>query len=246
MRAYTDFAKVYPLMMQDIPYDAWNKYIIKTLKKYGIRDGIVCELGCGTGEMTRRLSKAGFDMIGIDISSDMLEMAASYGDTDILYLNQDMREFELYGTVRAVVSVCDSMNYLTEDGDLLQVLKLVNNYLDPGGIFICDLKTPHFYRDILRDETFAEDLGSVYYIWDNHYDRESRINEYDMTFFFKNETGYRKSSEVHIQRAYTLREIRQAVNASGMELLDIIDAETKEEVTRKTVRINVIAREHGK
>ena len=131
MDAYTDFAKAYSLIMQDIPYDKWEKFILKTLKKYGIRDGLVLDLGCGTGEMTRRLKNAGYDMIGVDVSAEMLLRATECDSEGILYLNQDMREFELYGTVRAIVSVCDSMNYLTENGDLLTVLKLANNYLDP-------------------------------------------------------------------------------------------------------------------
>ncbi len=246
MKAYTDFAKVYPIMMQDTPYGKWEKYLIRTLKKYGIKDGLVLDLGCGTGEMTRRLKAAGYDMIGVDASPDMLDMASREDSDGILYLNQDMREFELYGTVRAIISVCDSMNYLTEDGDLRKVLKLSNNYLDPGGILIFDLKTPHFFRDVAGEETYAEDLESVFYVWENIYDRKTRLNEYDMTFFFKEDGLYRKSSEVHIQRAYTMREIKKEIKASGMEFLNAVDADTGKEVTKKSERIYIIAREQGK
>ena len=246
MDAYTDFAKAYSLIMQDIPYDKWEKFILKTLKKYGIRDGLVLDLGCGTGEMTRRLKNAGYDMIGVDVSEEMLLRATECDSEGILYLNQDMREFELYGTVRAIVSVCDSMNYLTEDRDLLTVLKLANNYLDPGGIFIFDLKTIHFFRDVMGENTLAEDLDSVYYVWENMYDKEARLNEYDMTFFFREGDAYRKSKEIHIQRAFTLGEIKKAVRQSGMELIDCLDADTKSGVTPKSERICVIAREHGK
>ena len=143
MEAYSKFAEVYDLFMQDIPYEQWCNYITDLLHKYGIMDGIVLELGCGTGNLTKRLASKGYDMIGVDNSEAMLEVAMEKERTNpqgILYLLQDMREFELYGTVRAVVSVCDSMNYLLEEGELEQVFRLVNNYLDPKGIFIFDLK----------------------------------------------------------------------------------------------------------
>ena len=246
MKAYSDFAKVYPLMMSNIPYEKWEKNLVRILKKNKIRDGLVLDLGCGTGEMTRRLKKDGYDMIGLDISEEMLLMACEKDDEDILYLNQDMRSFELYGTVRAIVSVCDSMNYLTEDGDLLKVLKLANNYLDPGGVFIFDLKTPYFYRKVLGNETFVEDLESVYYVWENEYDTKTRLNEYDLTFFFKNGDTYTRSTEVHIQRAYAMREIESAIKKSGMKLISLMDANTQGEVTAKSERIYVVAGECGK
>ena len=146
MSSYESFARVYDLFMDNIPYEEWCGYLTGLLEDQGIRDGLVLELGCGTGNMTRLLAGKGYDMIGVDNSVDMLEIAMEKKEEegqDILYLLQDMREFELYGTVRAVVSVCDSMNYITEEEDLLEVFRLVNNYLDPGGIFIFDLNTEY-------------------------------------------------------------------------------------------------------
>ena len=149
MEAYTGFAEVYDIFMDNVPYKEWSEYLISLLKEYGVSDGLVCELGCGTGKMTELLSMAGYDMIGIDSSSEMLSIAmrSRESDNDILYLCQDMREMELYGTVKAVVSVCDSMNYLLEEDDLLTTFQLVNNYLDPGGVFIFDMNTEYKYRD---------------------------------------------------------------------------------------------------
>ena len=173
METYGSFAKVYDLFMDNVPYEEWCVYITGLLKEYGVAEGLLLELGCGTGKLTRLLQQAGYDMIGIDNSEEMLGIAmqaeyekertdagetaaAACGGTDvqrqntkILYLLQDMREFELYGTVRAVVSICDSMNYILQEDELLQVFRLVNNYLDPGGIFIFDLNTLYKYREIL-------------------------------------------------------------------------------------------------
>ena len=170
MEAYTSFASVYDTFMDNVPYSEWAQYIRGLLLESGTEDGIVLDLGCGTGSLTELLAGYGYDMIGVDNSEDMLELAMEKrlkSGHDILYLLQDMREFELYGTVRAVVSVCDSLNYITDPEDLVQVFRLVNNYLDPGGVFIFDFNTDYKYREILGDCTIAEDRGTCSFIWDN-------------------------------------------------------------------------------
>ena len=142
MEAYTGFAEVYDVFQDNVPYEEWCAYVTGLLAEYGVSDGLILDMGCGTGSLTELLAKAGYDMIGIDNSGEMLQIAMNKSrdsGLDILYLQQDMREFELYGTVRAVVSICDSMNYIMEYGDLVQVFRLVNNYLDPKGVFILSL-----------------------------------------------------------------------------------------------------------
>ena len=249
MDAYTSFAQVYDLFMDNVPYDQWCRYITELLREYGIQDGLVLELGCGTGVLTRKLAAKGYDMIGVDYSEDMLEIAMDHRQEgeDILYLLQDMREFELYGTVRAAVSICDSMNYIVEYQDLVQVMKLVNNYLDPGGIFIFDLNTPYKYEEILGENTFAENRPEGSFIWENYYDGETGINEYDLTLFVREEEGiYRKFEETHYQRAYELEQVRRAVKEAGMEFVAAYDAGTHKPVRQDSQRIYVIAREKGK
>ena len=146
MESYGKFAQVYDLFMDNVDYEAWADYLEECLKSEGIGNGLVAELGCGTGTMTGLLAQKGYDMIGVDNSEEMLAEAAEKkmeSGQDILYLLQDMREFELYGTVQAVISVCDSLNYITDREELKQVFRLVNNYLDPGGIFLFDVNTVH-------------------------------------------------------------------------------------------------------
>ena len=216
MEAYTSFASVYDTFMDNVPYGEWGTYIHSLLCRYGVKDGLVLDLGCGTGTMTEILAGYGYDMIGVDNSGDMLELAMEKrlaSGHDILYLLQDMREFELYGTVRAVVSVCDSVNYITEPEELAEVFRLVNNYLDPGGLFLFDFNTEYKYREVMGDCTIAEDRGDCSFIWDNCYYEEEKINEYDLTLFIRegsddNGALYRKYRETHFQRGYTLEEIR--------------------------------------
>ncbi len=250
MDAYTSFAAVYDKFMDNIPYEEWSGYVIKLLRQWGVSDGLVLELGCGTGNMTELLSRAGYDMIGLDSSVEMLELAVGKREEnalDILYLQQDMRSFELYGTVRAVVSVCDSMNYITEEEDLLRVFLLVNNYLDPGGIFIFDLNTPYKYETLLGECTIAENREDCSFIWENYYDCEERLNEYDLTLFIKEEGGlFRRYQEIHYQRAYELSQIGRLLKEAGMELLAVYEAFTEQEPKEESERVYFLAREQGK
>ena len=246
MEAYSGFAKVYDLFMDSIPYEEWTDYVKELLAEEGIKDGILLDLGCGTGSVTELLAKAGFDMIGIDNSEEMLDIAMEKryeSGLDILYLLQDMREFELYGTVRGVVSICDSMNYILDDEDLLDVFKLVHNYLDNDGIFIFDMNTMYKYREILSDNTFAEDREESSFIWENFYDEEAEINQYDLSLFVQEEDGrYRKYEETHLQRAYEQKTVEELIKESGLELLHVYDAFTRELPAEDSERIYFVCR----
>lgn len=292
MEAYTSFAYVYDTFTDNVPYGEWARHIREKLCEHGVTDGIVLDLGCGTGTMTERLAGYGYDMIGVDNSEEMLELAMekkTESGYDILYLLQDMRGFELYGTVRAVVSVCDSVNYITEPDELEEVFRLVNNYLDPKGIFLFDFNTVHKYRDVIGDSTIAEDRGVCSFIWDNRYYEKEQINEYDLTLFiaedfnpmenayvsertadsedallseegagdledtmFSEEEGgengslYRRYTETHYQRGYTLAEIQELLERAGLVFIEAYDADTKETPNDTSERICVIARENGK
>ena len=292
MEAYTSFAYVYDTFMDNVPYGEWARHIREKLCEHGVTDGIVLDLGCGTGTMTERLAGYGYDMIGVDNSEEMLELAMekkTESGYDILYLLQDMRGFELYGTVRAVVSVCDSVNYITEPDELEEVFRLVNNYLDPKGIFLFDFNTVHKYRDVIGDSTIAEDRGVCSFVWDNRYYEKEQINEYDLTLFiaedfnpmenayvsertadsedallseegagdledtmFSEEEGgengslYRRYTETHYQRGYTLAEIQELLERAGLVFIEAYDADTKETPNDTSERICVIARENGK
>ena len=246
--AYGSFASVYDIFMDNVPYEEWCSYVTGLLKEYQVMDGLVLDLGCGTGSLTGLMARSGYDMIGIDNSGEMLQIAMNKRNAsglDILYLLQDMRGFELYGTVKAVISICDSMNYIMEYQELVEVFRLVNNYLDPKGVFIFDLNTEYKYRELLADNTFAEDREESSFIWNNFYDEEDKVNEYDLTLFVKEGELYRKFEETHYQRAYGLDQIQQAIRDGGMEFVAAYDACTRNPVQQDSERIYVIARENG-
>ena len=272
MEAYTDFASVYDIFMDDTPYEEWASYIMDLLEEYGVAEGdlpeaesarqkalavernVVVDLGCGTGTLTELLADRGCDMIGIDASQEMLNIALEKRERsgkEILYLCQDMRELELYGTAGAVISVCDSLNYLLEEEEMLRVFRLVNNYLYPGGVFLFDFNTVYKYETVIGDSVIAENREDCSFIWENYYDAEGEINEYDLTIFARtdNQDGediFRRFTETHYQRGYTLEEMRGMVEKAGMEFVRAEDADTRGEVREESERIYVIARECGK
>lgn len=250
MEPYTSFAEVYDIFMDNIPYGEWADYVCNLLKEYEIIDGLVLEMGCGTGSLTEILASRGYDMIGIDNSEEMLQQAIEKrqeSGLDILYLLQDMRELELYGTVKAIVSICDSMNYVMEYEDLVKIFRLVNNYLDPKGIFIFDLNTEYKYQEVIGRQTIAESREDCSFIWENEYDEESQINQYALTLFIRQEGElFRRYEELHYQRVYSVKEITKALLEAGMELIAMYDAFTREPVRENSERIYVIARECGK
>lgn len=259
MEAYTDFARVYDELMDDTPYEEWGVFLAECIQKYGVseplRDAVdvlesernlVLDLGCGTGTLTEILYAKGYDMIGVDNSEDMLRIAMDKREKSgagIMYLLQDMRKLELYSTVGTVISVCDSVNYILDSEELLKVFRLVNNYLYPGGIFVFDFNTDHKYR-LIGEATIAENRDDCSFIWENCYDEEENINEYDVTVFVEEKDGlYRKFEETHLQRGYTADEMRRIVEESGMKVLEMLDADTHKKVAEDSERVYVIAKE---
>lgn len=263
MKAYQDFACVYDELMDDTPYEMWSERIVSLIEKYGVskpeRDvedlldserNLVADLGCGTGTLTELLYQKGFDMIGVDNSESMLNIAMGKkeksGD-EILYLLQDMRELELYSTVGTVVSVCDSVNYILEEEELLSVFSLVNNYLYPEGIFIFDFNTEYKYREVIGNTTIAENREDCSFIWENFYDPQEELNEYYLTVFVQQEEDtFRRFTETHLQRGYTAEKMRHLVEQAGMKVIEMTDADTGTSVTAESERVYIVAREQGK
>ena len=250
MKTYENFARVYDELMDNVPYEEWADFLQTKLEGYGITDGLMLDLACGTGKLTTLMAQRGFDMIGVDSSVDMLQIARERACGKVescLYLLQDMREFELYGTVRAVISVCDSINYVTEEEELAQVFALVNNYLDPGGVFLFDFNTEHKYRDLMGESVIAEDRDDVSFIWYNEYDEEEHLNYIDLSVFVQEQGNlFRKFQEQHVQKGYTLDRMKKLLAQAGLTFLEAWDGYTAEPAREDSERIVIAARERGK
>ncbi len=225
---YSAIAGVYDKLNKELDYSLWADFLEESFKKYGIGEsGLVLDLACGTGRMTRELAARGYDMIGVDGSMDMLNEAYAAGGEGILYLMQDMRELELYGTVGATVCCLDSLNYLLDIKDLCKVFSLVYNYSDIDGLFLFDVNTPYKFENVYADNAYVlEDEGEsgegIYCGWQNFYDSETRLCDFYLSVFREDEDGrYFREDEHQRERCYTKEEIEQALCECGFELLGV-------------------------
>lgn len=208
---------------------------------------LVVDLGCGTGTLTNLMYRKGYDMIGVDSSESMLEVAQKKRDDkeyDILYLNQDMRDFDMFSTVGTVYSVCDSINYLLEDEEVIRTFKLVEKFLYPGGLFMFDFNTVYKYENVLADKTIAENREDCAFIWENFYDDEKRINEYDVSIFVSKDEPdmFKRYVETHYQRGYTLGDMHRFLNEAGLKVILVRDSDTRDEPTDESQRIFIVAK----
>ena len=246
---YSAIAQVYDKLNKDIDYAAWADFFERCFDKYlSEKPSLVLDLACGTGRMTREMASRGYDMIGVDRSVDMLGEAYSAGGEGILYLLQDMRSFELYGTVGATLCCLDSLNYLLEEKDLLKVLSLVHNYSDPDGLFLFDMNSQYKFENVYADNAYIlEDTddggGAIYCGWQNFYDRESRVCDFVLSVFTEDsDGGYIRDDEQQKERCYTLDEVKAALNASGFELLGVYSGYDFEQINETSERWYFVAR----
>ena len=226
-----------------IDYDEWIAYIEEIWVKFGSRPHLVLDLACGTGNFTIGLAGKGYDMIGIDNSAEMLSRARDKaGDKPILFSLQDMRHFELYGTVDACICMVDSINYLLEEDELSAAFGLVYNYLNPGGLFVFDINTLHKFRHVLGENSFSDVSDDDTIVWENYFDEETRINEYMVNIFAARSDGlYERHEEVHQQRAYEKDDIVQRLTQAGFDVLGVYDTLRFEPPTEESEKIFFVA-----
>ena len=204
--SYSYFARVYDLLTENVEYSRRADYICSLLSENGINGGLLLDVACGTGSLSVEMSKRGFDVTGVDISREMLCEAQNKmyeSGENILFLCQDMRYLDLFGTVDCAVCTLDSLNHLTSEEDLLKAFKSVSLFLEDGGIFIFDMNTPYKHREILADNSFVYELDDLFCVWRNSLCDDGVIVEINLDFFEKSEgEDYKRYSESFSEKAY--------------------------------------------
>jgi SAM-dependent methyltransferase len=223
--SYSAIAECYDALNSHIDYESFANFLNKEIRAGGVSDGsLVLDLACGTGNITLPLLKRGYDMIGVDLSGDMLNIARNKKDGDrVLWLCQDMRSFELYGTVGAVVCCLDSINYLTSRNGLDKCFSLVHNYLDPNGIFIFDVNTPYKFENVYGNNHYVLEDEGIFCGWQNFYDRKSGLCDFELSFFYENEDGsYTRLDETQTERCYSIKTLTNLLKKNGFEIIKVI------------------------
>ena len=222
---YSSLASFYDSLNFGCDYEKLADFLCALIKENEkTKTSLVLDLACGTGKLTFMLRERGYDMTGVDLSAEMLSEAQDYAHeheiNDVLFLCQDMRSFELYGTVDACVSTLDSINYLTKLSDVEKCFKLVHNYLIPDGIFIFDMNTPHRFKNVYAQNDFVLENDTSLLAWQNDYNEKTKICRFYLSIFEENKDGtYDRYNEVQAERSYSKKQIESLLKKCGFELL---------------------------
>ena len=247
---YDLIAPLYDKINGELNYSAWADFIEENIRRYNpnMKTELVLDLGCGTGRMTLELARRGYDMTGVDLSPEMLDVARCTADVaglsdKMLWLLQDITDFELYGTVELTVCCLDTLNHLTSTEDLKKCLSLVHNYLVPDGLFVFDINGKGKFEKTYADNSYVmEEDGSVC-VWQNSYNPKTRLCDFYITLFSEDEDGrYSRYDEIETERMYTLRSIKNALSGCGFEFIGAYSDFDFTEATDASERIYITAR----
>lgn len=240
-RGYAEFSAVYDLLTKNVPYSKIAEYYSKIIR--GITDGNrVLDMGCGTGNLTVRLARKGFDMIGLDASADMLSFAMEKMKK-VEWICQNMAEADIGEEVDTVISTLDSINHLESPAEIKSCIKCAAKSLKSGGAFVFDVNTLYKHREILANNTFVYDVPGAFCVWQNTYNEKSGSVWIDLDIFFEEEDGsYTRGGESFAEIAVSEEEIRRMLEKSGFEILNVYEYLTFENPTEKSEKLLFAAR----
>lgn len=244
MNIYNEFARLYDELMEDVDYESWFNYIEEIFRNYNVSPKKILEMACGTGNLSYYLGKKGYKLTCFDLSEDMLSEAYEKlrKFKNVKILNQDMVNFKFSETFDAVISICDSINYIIDEKDLMKTFVNVWNHLEDGGIFIFDINSFYKLRYIIGNNTFVEDRESIFYVWENYFDEDTNVCNFYLTFFVSEDgESYIRFDEEHKERAYKTEEIINMLKEAGFSKIDYYSAFKFEKPNNKTERINFVA-----
>ena len=243
MNAYIEFAHIYDRLMEDIDYCGWMEFIKHKLIEYDKKPLEVLEMACGTGNFTKYLCKEGYNVTAFDLSEDMLSIAYNKLDSyrSIQLLKQDMVNYKIGKEFDMVISVCDSINYITDYSELIKTFDNVYSHLRPEGVFIFDVNSHYKLKNIIGNNIFVEDQDDVFYVWENEYDEKINICEFYITFFVKVQGLYKRFNEVHVEKAYTSLEIENALRKSGFRVIEVYNGYSRELPSEESERLTYLA-----
>lgn len=243
MNSYREFAYIYDELMDDVDYIRWVDYYEQIFRQMGLAPNTLADLACGTGNLTIPLAKRGYNVVGVDISEDMLWIAsekARQNGVRVPFICQDVREFQLHHEAEAIVCGCDGINYLLTLGDVERCFSSVYKHLKDQGVFIFDISSRYKLEQIIGNQFFGEDRESVAYLWQNQYDKKERLCTMDITFFVQEGKYFRKFREIHTQKAHEIDEMVMVLEQVGFSIAGIYNDFALTEPREKSERIQFV------
>ena len=238
---YENFAYIYDKLMSDVDYSERADYVLSLFETFDKKPRLMLDLCCGTGGFSEEFTEKGIEVIGVDLSEEMLSVArkkASDKKLDILYLCQNATELDLYGTVDGAVCLMDSLNHITDYDGFCKAVSNVSLFLEKDRLFIFDLNTVYKAKNILGNNVFVSEEGGIFLSWANEYDESSRKSEIYLDIFEQTGGGkYNRTSENITERAYTKSEVKRALKNAGLSLIAVFDDIKKTPPTGKSQRV---------
>ncbi|MBO9129573.1 class I SAM-dependent methyltransferase [Bacillus sp. 165] len=240
--SYEQFAFLYDELMSDVPYEKWVDFVEQQLQKQQVRAHKILDLACGTGNITLPLAKKGYTITGADLSEDMLAVAqqkATGEGLSIPFYQQDMTELELPERFDCITIFCDSLNYVLEEQGVQRTFQRVYEHLNTGGLFLFDVHSVYKVNEVFINETFAVNEDSVALIWNCFPGELPNSVEHELTFFTQDieKDMYRRFDEFHVQRTYSIQELKDWLEEAGFSVQSITDGFEQTEVFDTTERI---------
>lgn len=247
---YEGFAHFYDLLMQDAPYEEWFAFLLDVVKEERPQAKKVLDLGCGTGRIALLLAEQGFQVTGVDLSEEMLSIASERMYESKIppfpLFHQDMRELNLSTRFDFIYSFCDSLNYLLDEKDVVRTFMNVANHLVEGGLFLFDVHSPYKILHVYGKGPIVEEDEELAYIWVPEVEREQLSVSHHLHFFIQEEEDlYRRISEVHHQRAYSIEDLKQWLSDAGFSIVRISADFKKDEPKEDSERIFFVAKKRG-
>jgi ubiquinone/menaquinone biosynthesis C-methylase UbiE len=243
--SFTLVAPYYDALMKDVPYRLWARHVIALARQHSREPQRILDLACGTGTVSLLLASRGYELVGVDRSAAMLDVArkkAAAAGASIQFIESDLRDFTVPGSFDLVICLYDSLNNILEQDGLRSAFQRARRALAPGGLFVFDLNTEFAFRTNLFTQKDMTPGAPVQYHWKGEYDYTERICTVTMDFWV-NEAGRRVHfREVHHQRPYSEVEIQRLLASAGLTLVAAYDGLSHRPPERDTDRIYCIAR----
>ena len=217
MDAYRELAKSYDRLTNDVDYRATVEFYMQILEREGLKPRTCVDLACGTGSVTAILAEQGLDVIGVDMSEEMLTVAMDKVmdlEKPPRFICQKLQQLHLPRAVDLAVCALDSLDYVTDPADCEEAIRRVYKVLNPGGIFIFDVNTPEKLR-AMDGQVFLDEDDDVYCVWRGEFDEQTNICSYGMDLFQREGETWVRSFEEHREYAYSQEQLTQYLKAAG-------------------------------
>lgn len=247
MSCYEALAGAYDALTEDVGYAQRADFLEKLLRRSAIPVKLVLDLACGTGTLTCLLAKEGYDLIGVDASTDMLAQAMDKCleqelEPQPLLVCQSMEHLQLFGPVDACVCSLDSLNYLIDQRRLATALRRVGHHLRPGGLFLFDvIPAWEFAR---RDgETYVDETEDTLCLWRASFDKRRQTITYGLDLFRQEADGrWSREQEEHRERGWSLELLEQLLEQAGFAWVQCYGEDRKSAPTEADGRVFFVCR----